>query len=323
MRDRRSQLFGFNGQRPSESLLGTQPSVGRSMETIEGISYERVADRHLCRVAVREAFLGVHGFHNRSAALRDFTPEIVEAFAVHFYLPMHQGKVAFGGLVKKLKEMIQFFLKKGKKLWTTFKELLGIDKLTELRPKHIKVLAEKGLKALKKAIGKSFKKWPLKLYTMDESKLLSVNAIIDSMMKKYPQFDKWLKKSVRPKVDQFDIWLKKYLPGISNILMVAIFIFIWLNVVEFEWDLSALGAVMIGQITLGDLIGSLPGSALGALMNGLGFGTFTLLPAAFALRLLFLMGKRYITYSGGGLSLNTDLLKQDFSSGDAALAEGG
>ena len=280
----------------------------------------RVADRHLCRLAAREAFVGETSFHTRSAALWDFTPEVVEAFAEHFYLPMHQGKVAFGGLVKKLKEMVRFFLKKGKKLWVSFKEFLGVDKITELRPKHIKDLAERGFKALRKGIGKAFQRWPLKLYTMEESKLVSVNAMIESVMKQLPGFQDWLQKNVRPKIDQFDIWLKKHLPRVSKVLMVAMFIWIWMNVVEFEWDLDALGAVMAGQISMGDLIGSVPGSALGALMNGLGFGTFTLLPIAFVVRLLLCMGKRYITYSGGKLSLDLAMIEQDFSSGDTPLA---
>jgi len=45
----------------------------------------------------------------------------------------------------------------------------------------------------------------------------------------------------------------------------------------------------MGRISLFDLLVSLPGSGLGFLMNGFGLGTFTLLPAALAARLLVAM----------------------------------
>jgi len=227
----------------------------------------------------------------------DLTLEVVQAIAVEFYQPYwsgHREALSFGKLARKLKDMIKFFVQKGKAAWAKFKEILGVEKITQLRPSHIKDLAKRGWELLKKAVGKAFSVWPLKIYTLPEAKLFSVNGLLGKLMERFPRFKGWLEQKVRPKVDQLDTWLRKYLPGVTHVALVAIFIWIWLNVVEFEWDISALTDVLMGRLTLGDLLTSIPGSALGALMNGLGLGTFTLLPAAFAARAIFLMANRLL-----------------------------
>jgi hypothetical protein len=239
---------------------------------------------------------------------------VLEAFADGFWISSPHSKVAFGGLVRKLRDLVRVFTK-APRLWEKFKQTIGVSKLSDL-PGAIRDLAKKGYAVLKKAVGKAFKTWPLKIYTLPQDKLWSINDIIEKIVDQSPAFKRFLSQKVRPRVDQLDQWLRKYLPGISTVAMVAIFIWIWLNVVEFEWDLHALSQVLIGQITLADLLASLPGSAIGFLMNSLGLGTFTLLPATIIARLLFLLYKRYVTWDGGRFRVDWDLLKKD------RLAEG-
>jgi len=98
---------------------------------------------------------------------------------------------------------------------------------------------------------------------------------------------------------------------VSTVVVVAVFIFIWMNVLEFEWNLSDLTKALIGNISLGDLLASLPGSALGFLMNGLGVRTFTLLPSALVTRMLWLMHKGYVQWNGRWFDLDEDALLRD------------
>lgn len=253
----------------------------------------------------------------RQAGMEDLTPEVVATIGEVFYLPAYHAGTREAGLInlaRKLKDLVKWLISKGKAFWGKLKELLGVEKITQLRPSHIKELAKKGHAALKNAVKRAFDKWPLKVYTLEKGKLMSVTDLINKLVAKFPKLQGLMDRA-KPKVDQLDAWLRKYLPGISHLAMIAIFFWIWLNVVEFEWDLDALGQVLMGQITLGDLLSSLPGSALGALMNGLGLGTFTLLPIAFVVRLLYMMAHRYITFSGGSFHLNMEAIQKDFGEG--------
>jgi hypothetical protein len=127
-----------------------------------------------------------------------------------------------------------------------------------------------------------------------------------------PAFKKFLADTVKPRVDQLDAWLQKYLPTVSKVVMVAIYVWIWINVVEFEWDLKGIIDAATGALSLSDLLASLPGSILGALMKSLGFGTFTLLPAAYAVRLALVVSRRYVSWTGSGFAFDADKLRADF-----------
>jgi hypothetical protein len=269
---------------------------------------QRIADRHMVRMAARKV-ASSSTFRRRQASLRDLDAEVLVAFGEGFYLPMHGGRVAFGGLVKKLKELSRAFTK-APKLWEQFKRTIGVTSMAEL-PGAIRRLAKDGYKVLQRAVGKAFSVWPLKLYTLPENKVLGINHIISKLVDQFPAFKRYLQQNVKPKVDQLDRWLRKYLPGVSTVMMVGIWIFIWMNVVEFEWDLHSFAQVLSGQLSLADLLASLPGSALGAMMNGLGLGTFTLLPATIVARLLWLTAKRYLVWTGRGFEISWDNLVSD------------
>jgi len=271
-------------------------------------SAQRIADLYIIKMAAREA-TSTREFRRRRAAVRDLTAEVMEAFAEGFYLPMHEGRVAFGGILGKLRDLTKLFTKKPR-IWENFKKAIGIESLSDL-PGAIKQAAKDGYAALKRILGKVFSTWPLMLYTLPEAKLFSVNGALGVLIKQFPAFESYLEKNVRPRVDAFDEWFRKALPRVSTVVLVAAFFFIWWNVVEFEWDVDSLGSILLGQITLSDLLGSLPGSAVGFLLKGFGFGTFTLFPAALIARLLFLMGKRYLVWTGRGFRIDWDRLSKD------------
>jgi len=267
----------------------------------------KVADRYLVRLAARKAHTSLQ--KSRRTASSEITPEVLAAFAEAFYLQRYRGRVAFGGLLKKLKQLGQVFTKVPK-LWDHFKKMVGITSLTEL-PKALKELAKRGYQVLRKLVGKLFSTWPLKIYTLSKDQFFSINNLLGNLMAKFPAFGKWVNTKVRPRVDQFDQWLRSKSPALSGVLMAAVYIWIWFNVVEFEWDLKGLADAFTGALSLSDLLSSLPGSALGFLMRALNLGTFTLLPAAFAARLLWLMSKRYVVWTGRGFELNRELLAAD------------
>lgn len=245
------------------------------------------------------------------------TPEVVAAFGEHFYLPQHEGRVAFGGLVRKLKQIVEVF-RKAPRLWEAFKGLLGIENLTDI-PGAIKELAAKAYKKLRGLLHKLFDTWPLKIYTLEKGRLMSFNDMLTRLIDQSPKLKKVLTKVVG-KVGDFGEMLRKKAPRITGVVMVGIYIWVWLNVVEFEWDFKGLSDAITGSMTFHDFLATLPGSALGALLNGFGLGTFTLLPYAVAARVLYLLQHRYVTWTGRGFEVHWDLMRQDFGVTPMALA---
>jgi len=270
----------------------------------------KVANRWAVRDACRR-ICAAPSFRARRASLSGLTPEALEAFASFWEPP--EGKVAFGGIVRRLKQLADGF-KKAPRLWETFKKGLGIESLADI-PKAIMTLAKAGKAALGKAFKALFDTWPLKVYTLDKSKLFSVQGVIDGLMKRFPQFSHWLDAKVKPKVNQVDAWFRANAPTLSKVVIVAVYLFIWFNVTEFEWDFHTLvedlGAAFSGSLSLADILTDLPSSAVGALLNLFNFGTFTLLPAAFAARLVWLLVNKYVRWTGRGFEFDWDKLSDD------------
>lgn len=267
----------------------------------------RLVNRYLIRKAAQQVC--ATSFHTRTASLQDLSPQVLAAFAESFYLPSHTGRVAFGGILKKLTALVNTF-KKAPKLWSSIKSALGIESITDL-PGAIKKWAAEGYKALKKVVHNMFQKFPLVIYTLEKGKLKGVSDAIDSLMKHFPQVSAWLQTNAKPKVDQFDKWIREAAPIVSGVLTAAIYIWIWFNVVEFEWDWHSIVMGFTGHIGVGDLLSSLPGSGVGFLLNSFGFGTFTLLPAITVARIVYLMAHRYLTWTGSGFKFEADLLSKD------------
>jgi hypothetical protein len=273
----------------------------------------RLADRYLVRLAAHEACAS-SSVRLASAGL---TPEVVAAFGEHFYLPQYQGRVAFGGLVRKLRKLVEAF-RKAPRLWEQFKRLLGIKSLADI-PKAIKDLAAKAGKYLRGLIRKLFDTWPLKLYTLEKGKLKSFNDMLDGLLSKSPRLKAALSKAVG-KFGDFGEMVRQKAPRVMGALMVGIYIWVWLNVVEFEWDFKGLMDAVTGALTFPEFLATLPGSAFGALLNIFGFGTFTLLPLTIAARVLYLIQYRYVSWTGRGFTVDWKLMQQDFGVGPEAAA---
>ena len=273
---------------------------------------QRVADRFLIRQAARQACAATDPKHRVASGERRLMAAVVEGVGEHFYLPLHQGRVAFGlgGLVKRLKQLYDAF-KKAPKLWELFKKKLGIESLTDV-PGVLKDLAKKGYDTLRGWVKKAFDTWPLKIYTLEKGKLLSFNELLDKhLLQKFPKVRAAILNGAK-KVADFGEMLRQKAPVLSGILMVAIYIYIWINVMEFEWDLKALLDALTGSMTFHDFLGSLPGSLMGLVLNGLGLGTFTLLPYAIAARLIYMVGHRYLVWTGRWFAIDWDTLHKDF-----------
>lgn len=276
----------------------------------------RVAARHQVKQVARRvaADLGLATLTKTASAdghslSCGVTAEALSAFAEAFWLPQQGGvtlrRASLRSLAKRLRQLGQMF-KKAPRLWDQFKRLLGVESLTDL-PRLLKELAAQGKKTLGRFFGKALNTFPLQIFTI---KGAGLNDLLRNLTAQVPGLDKALAR-VREGADVVGDWLRKHAPRLSKVLIVAAFIFIWMNVVEFEWNLSDLGNALVGNIAFGDLLASLPGSALGFLMNGLGFGTFTLLPAALVARILWLIHKGYIVWDGRWFDLDASALQRD------------
>jgi len=267
---------------------------------------DRLADRYMVRMAATAACAG-SGTRLASSGL---TPNVVAAFAEHFYLPQYQGRVAFGGLLRKLKQLVEVF-KKAPALWEKFKNLIGIKSLLDI-PRAIKDLAAKAKKALRGLIHKMFDSWPLRIYTLEKGKLKSFNDMISGLMAKSPKLKKVLDAGISH-LGSFGEMIRQHAPHIMGVLMVGIYIWVWMNVTEFEWDFKGLTDAVTGALSFPEFLATLPGSAFGGVLNIFGFGTFTLLPLAVAARVLYLLQHRYIEWTGRWFAVNWDLMKKDFN----------
>lgn len=268
----------------------------------------RVAARYAARQVAHRVAADLRG-GVRTASSDEINGETLAAFVDAFWMPTplnsRQARVSLRSLGKKVKQLGAIF-KKAPRLWEDFKRLIGIKSITEL-PRALKDLAKRGYDALKKILGRAFETFPLKMFLI---KGTGLNDFLNKVTAAVPGLDRVLGQ-IKARGDAIGDWLREHVPAVSTVVVVAIFIFIWMNVVEFEWNLSDLSKALIGQIGLGDLLASLPGSALGFLMNGLGFGTFTLLPYALVARMMWLMQKGYVKWTGRWFDLDEDALRRD------------
>lgn len=109
----------------------------------------------------------------------------------------------------------------------------------------------------------------------------------------------YLETRVKPKMDELEAVLKQYIPTLTTLAKAAIFAWIWFNVDELSWKPDDLMKGFTGQLTLGDLILSLPESGIGAISSSLfGIG-YTIMPYILLARLLWLARNKYIEYRNG------------------------
>jgi len=258
---------------------------------LESLS-QKVAGRYLVRMAARKVCAS-KSFSRRTASLHDLTPEVLEAFGEGFML--FEGRVAFRGLVKKLKKLVDFF-KKAPRAWERIKQFLGIKSIKDI-PKAIKEWAKKGLIALKGLLKQATETFPLSLFFIPHGKMPGVTDLMNRIMANHPGLAKAL-NSIKGKAVHIDKWLNKYLPRLKKPLLAAIFIWVWFNVAELSWDFEGLLAGFTGNISFGELLASLPESGIGLLaaVAGLGYGA---LPVTLIMRIMYLVAKKYIRWEPG------------------------
>ena len=266
-----------------------------------GASVQSVTNRYLLRKAAHYVAANLH-FRYRVAGLEDLSPSILEAFGEAFLLS-YQGKVAFGSLVKKLTQLVDFF-KQAPKVWEQIKRFLGVHSWSDI-PGALKRWAQKGLGALKSALHHMAQVFPLSLYFVPTQKMPGLTDLMHRILVAHPDIRKAL-ESIRGGVKRLDEWMDKYLPALQRPLLAAIYIWVWLNVAELSWDFQALAAGFTGAISLSDLFASLPESGVGliAAMFGLGYAA---LPITLMARILWLVGNQYLEWvPGKGLRVQWD-----------------
>lgn len=230
------------------------------------------------------------------------------SFGVRFY--DRRAGLSVGSFFERIKKLVMFLKDKPKVLLELLKafELNSIVSL----PSKIKKIADLGLEYLRKALDKAFQHYPLKIFTLPETKVLEISEILKKLIERYPKVQNFFKETLVPKIDYFEELMRRYLPTLSKIAMTAIFIWIWLASAEFEWNLKNLSDVIAGRITLADLLASLPAAGVGLIANLFATGMFTFFPYAVFARVTLLLGAKYATWNGFEFKWNLKLLFGDF-----------
>jgi len=280
-----------------------------------GGSSDNLVDRYIIRQAVRQVCASAT-FRNRTASLQDMTPEVLTAFAEGFYLPMHQGRVAFGGVVKKLSQIADLF-KKIPKMWDAIKDFLGIKGLMDI-PRAIKDWASKGLGALKHAFRSLYDHFPTTLIFFPKGSIPSLTNLVHRIMTRFPGIAKILAgiKGGSLRIDRF-LEVHPVIKAMSRPILAAAFIYIWINVGELTWDIHSILEGFLGRISLGSLLAMLPEAALGLLiakhflpgakLGPVWFGSF---PIALLARIIWLEVNYYLEWvPGKGFKVNWDKMR--------------
>jgi len=226
--------------------------------------------------------------------------------------------------MKKLGQLIELF-KKIPKLWSLFKAKLGVKSLSDL-PRAIERWISKGRDFLKRVLTKMFQFPPLSIYTLGVSQKLLLQTWIEYLVDRFPRFKEWLKNKAKPRVDQFERWFRESLPVISGMIIAAIALWLWWEVVEYEWNLqdllSYLTDAFTGRVTLADLLSYLPGFGVGFILRLLGIGwdnPFSLWPPLLVAQIVVLLSNRYLIWTGKGFKLNEDQIRKDFDTASESI----
>jgi len=269
----------------------------------------RVRDRYLIHVAVSREYTG--GL--RLAAENCPADLVIGTVEALWDYRTAGDREAFGGIMKAVKKVIDL-VRRIPKAWPQILEALGLHDMEgswlekgRALGARLQELAKQGFRILKKVSGKLKDTFPVSLFFVPKQKMPSLTDLLHKIFGKAPWIDKALQK-IHGGAEAVDRVLKKYVPTLSRAAYAAIFIYIWLNVWEISWDLPGLVAGFTGQISLAELLSSLPESALGLLFAQLGFGTFAALPVTLVLRIVYLVANNYLDWSHGKLIVRWDRL---------------
>lgn len=259
----------------------------------------RVRDRVLIRTAVQQAYGDVRLASGTPPQV--MTQAIVEAM---WETRLASSKEAFGGIMRAVGKLMKL-LQKAPRIIPRLMSALAIEGWSDLSwpqrasalGNRLKELMKEGRSFLGKAMHKAAQSFPLSLFFVDRSKMPGLSDLLQRLTKNVP----WLQDALQKvnagamKVDQL---FQKYLPKLRRPIYAAIFIWVWLNVAELSWDLQGLLAGFTGQISLSELLASMPESGIGfiAAAFGLGYGA---LPYVMIARLVWLISQQYLSYVPG------------------------
>jgi len=182
------------------------------------------------------------------------------------------------------------------------KALKALTKLIgEITPENIRDFLKSGEKNARKVFE------PLRMILTTKSDLPTLTDLIKRTTVG-AGISEWFTDKIQPRADVIDSYLNKYVPNLRRVAVAAVFTFIWLNVDELSWEMSGLTAGFTGNMSLADLLASLPESALGAISSALfGIG-YTIMPYMLAGRLMWLVGRKYLTWDGEKFGVNWNLV---------------
>jgi hypothetical protein len=234
-------------------------------------------------------------------------------------------RMVFAGLWDKVKgllpanawDRVKGRLRKLKDLFAKAPTLLSemskvLFKGGAVTPSALEGLAKQGREVLSKALGGVRQFMALKKDLPTLTDLIKRTAFGAGILDKYEQF-------VKPKADALEVWLKKHLPTLTRVAVAALFIWIWLNVDELSWKPDDILRGFTGQISLADLLLSLPESGIGAISSALFGAGYTIMPYVLAARLMWMLAHKYLEYNGGKWKPNFKLVdKSRFDQGAPA-----
>lgn len=256
----------------------------------------RVAHKHLVRLACQTA----HGSATRTAR-RSVPQDVFSNLAEAFLDPDSRTLTAgFGSILKKVQQFLTL-LQKAPSLVPKLKELLG-----ELTPGNLQKWAKEGKETLIKTLTKVAHSFPLGILFHPKVKVPTLTGILSKILKE-TKIGKFLEEKIKPGAKYVDDLFKKHLPTLRRPLYAAIFIYIWFSVAEISWDIAGILDGFLGNVSLSDLMVSLPESALGAILASVGLG-YHLLPVMMVARLVWLVGQNYIEWDNGSFKVHWDLM---------------
>lgn len=292
--------------------------------TAEERALNRVTNRYLLRLAVQEA-CAAPSFRGRTASLHDLTPEVVEALGSVW---LNDGRrVQADGFFGKVKKLLSK-LTSAPQVWEAIKGFLKVTKLTDL-PGAIHKLVTGAQHLLSKFIHLLFRFFPLNLFTLPKMKLFSFNTALNKLLahlkvrmpKVFHEMAGHIGAFVKNGLVSFDEWTKDNLPTLRPVFLkvlktvfdnpvsrAMIYIYIWLRVAEFEWDVHSIVLGFTGQMSMEELVQSLPGSGVGYFIGNFASGMFDLFPAAMIARLVWLVGSHLVSVEGGDIKVHWDKL---------------
>lgn len=260
---------------------------------------QRVAFRHLIHVAVRHT-APRHGSRVASRFDERCVCAWLEGSLMDSSMTRHAGLGNLLARAKKIWEMVR----KTPRMFETLKKSLGVESMSDL-PKMLREWGKKGLGVMRKMINRIKNSFPISLYFTSKGKMPSLTDLLNRIVGSSPAIEKALAKVRTNVVDPLDKLFEKYIPNLSRPLKAAAFTWIWLNVAEISWDLPSLIEGFTGKISLGALFASLPESGIGAILAMFGVG-YHLLPITVIARVVWLVGKKYVSWKNGTLVVHWD-----------------